>query len=183
MPDDFKYLAIAESALINTAVSSASAGGIWQFIPETARRYGLRVDEFVDERFHFEKATDAAIAYLSDLHQKFDDWTLAAAAYNRGENGLQRALDAQGVDSYYDLYLNEETSRYIFRILAIKYVLENRDTLYEAHELGEPFSKPETHTIMVEGPIDIATLGRDLGLSYASVKFLNPWILSDRLPE
>jgi len=124
IPDDFKYLPIAESALRNDIVSSAWAAGIWQFMPETAREYNLRVDELIDERYHFEKATQAAVEHIGDLYSSFWNWTLAAAAYNRGTWWIQRALESQRVDDYYDLYLNEETSRYVFRILWIKYMLQ-----------------------------------------------------------
>jgi len=125
IPDDFKYLAIAESALKNDVVSSAWAAWIWQFMPETAERFWLQVNDYVDERYNFEKSTDAAIAYFQKLYEIFWNRTLVAAAYNRWENGILRALEDQNVSSYYDLYLNEETSRYVFRILAIKYLIES----------------------------------------------------------
>jgi hypothetical protein len=117
IPDDFKYLAVIESALVN-AVSPAGARGIWQFMPETAREKGLEVTDEVDERYHLVKSTEAACVYLKEAKEKFGSWTLAAAAYNGGINGVQRQLDMQGVTSYYDVLLNEETSRYVFRILA-----------------------------------------------------------------
>jgi membrane-bound lytic murein transglycosylase D len=132
IPDDFKYLAIAESSLRNSAISSAGAAGIWQFMPDTARRYGLLIDEYVDERMDFEKSTAAAMEYLQDLYDLFGNWTMVAAAYNRGENGLQRDLSWQGVDQYYDAWLNSETSRYVYRILALKEVLENREKYFDS---------------------------------------------------
>ncbi|HRI36309.1 MAG TPA: lytic transglycosylase domain-containing protein [bacterium] len=183
VPGDFKYLAIAESALKNDAVSSASAAGIWQFIPDTARRYGLIVNDRIDERFNFEKSTDAAIAYLLDLYERFHDWTLVAAAYNRGENGLERDIAAQATSSYYDLYLNEETSRYVFRILAIKYVLENKNRLYDQSELGSQFELPDTREVAVKGGTDLRAWVREQGISYAGFRMLNPWILDEVLPE
>ncbi len=135
IPDDFKYLAIAESGLRNESLSTAGAGGIWQFVPDTAKQYKLQINDNVDERYNFELETDAAIAYFQKLYADFHDWTLVAAAYNRGENGLRRALDDQKVTSYYDLYLNEETTRYLFRIIAIKYLMENRYEVFNKDEL------------------------------------------------
>jgi len=121
IPDDFKYLAMAESSLKNEAVSSAAAAGIWQLLPATARENGLVVNETIDERYNSEKATDAAISYLQKSYIKFKDWTLVAASYNRGVTGIQNAITDQGVTSFYDLSLNNETSQYLFRILAAKY--------------------------------------------------------------
>jgi soluble lytic murein transglycosylase-like protein len=120
------YLPVIESALRNVSYSSAGAAGIWQFMPATAERYGLLVNDSIDERLDFEKSTEAAIVYLQDLYERFGNRTLVAAAYNRGENGLQRDMARQDVDNFYDLWLNEETSRYIFRILATKEIMENR---------------------------------------------------------
>ena len=130
IPDDFKYIAVAESGLRNSALSDKSAGGIWQFVPDTAKHYGLTVNDQVDERYSFEKATVAAARYFKKLHGDFSDWTLAAAAYNRGENGIRRAMDSQKTNNYYDLYLNDETSRYVYRILAIKYLMEHKNDFF-----------------------------------------------------
>lgn len=176
VPDDFKYLAIAESALRPTVASSAGAAGIWQFMPDTARRYGLTVDEYVDERLDFKKSTDAAMRYLQDLHSLFGNWTMVAAAYNRGENGLQRDLSWQYVDHYYDAYLNSETARYVYRILALKEVLEHRETYIDPIVLGSHYPKYITRTIRV-GQIDnLAQRAKDNGYTYLQIKELNPWI-------
>lgn len=183
VPDDFKYLAIAESGLNNDALSSASAGWVWQFVPETAKQYGLIVNDSVDERFNFEKATDAAIAYFKKLHDDFHDWTLVAAAYNRWENGLQRALDDQKVTSYYDLYLNNETTRYVFRILAIKYLMIHKNEIFESFDLGKPFEVPDTLTIQVGKIDDLKSWAFKNGYNYAMVRQLNPWIISNNLPD
>lgn len=137
----------------------------------------------VDERYNFEKSTDAAIAYLKKLYGDFHDWTLVAAAYNRGENGLRRALDDQKVTSYYDLYLNEETSRYVFRILAIKYLMENRYKVMDAGELGDPFVLPKTKDVTVSEISDIQSWCSDKKYDYAIVRQLNPWIIGDTLPK
>lgn len=185
IPDDFKYLPIAESALRNDVVSSAWAAWIWQFMPETAKEYGLIVNEQVDERYHFKKSTDAAIEHLSDLYNKFWNWTLAAAAYNRWWNGLQRALDDQNVDNYYDLYLNEETSRYVFRIVSIKYMMLSYfdkkkiiDTLiWWLHEI------PDTKTVKVWKIDNISQWASSQWYSYKDIKILNRWIIGSSLPE
>ena len=182
IPRDFVYLAIAESALRNTAVSTAGAAGIWQFMPDTARRYGLIVDEFVDERLHFVKATDAAIRYLEDLYAIFGNWTLVAAAYNRWENGLQRDLARQNVDTYHDALLNNETARYVYRIVALKEILENRYEYFDQEVLGSQYSRYLTRTVNV-GQIDnIAQWASDNGYTYLQVRELNPWVRSNQLP-
>ena len=124
VPDDFKYLCVAESGLENVT-SPASAGGYWQFIPGTAKVYGLEVSNDVDERCHLEKATRAACRYLKKMKNQFGSWTMAAAGYNRGDGGLQAAVDDQHVHNYWDMWLNNETSRYIYRILSFKLIFEN----------------------------------------------------------
>ena len=121
IPDDFKFLALAESNLANV-VSPSGAEGYWQFIKPTGQKYGLEINDNVDERYNMEKATQAACDYFKDAFKQFNNWTLVAASYNRGMDGLDKALDKQGVTGYYDLYLNDETSRYLFRIIAIKEV-------------------------------------------------------------
>lgn len=185
IPNDFKYLPIAESALRNDVVSTAWAAWIWQFMPETGKRYGLVVNEYVDERYHFVKATDAAIAYLSDLYDKFWDWALVAAAYNRWENGLARDMESQNVDNYYDLYLNEETSRYVFRILAIKYVMmayfEKKDFIDKI--IWWVYSDPMTQEVPVWKIESISLWAKENGYNYKDIKILNRWIIWDSLPE
>lgn len=185
IPLDLQYLPIAESALRNDVVSSAGAAGIWQFIPETARNYWLRVDDQIDERYHFEKSTQAAMKYLNVLYDKFWNWELAAAAYNRWENGLARDMESQNIDNYYDLYLNEETSRYVFRILAIKYVMQD----YEGKKwvinklIWWVYSLPETKTISVGAIENLQTWASSQGVTYQNLKLLNPWILWTSLPD
>lgn len=183
IPDDFKYLAIAESGLRNESLSSAGAGGIWQFVPGTAKQYGLQVTDMVDERYNFELATDAAVTYFKKLYEDFHDWTLVAAAYNRGENGLRRALDDQKVASYYDLYLNDETTRYLFRIIAIKYLMENRYEVFEKEELGDPFVEPRTRIVEVSEIADIKEWCQREKYDYPTVRQLNQWILGNTLPK
>lgn len=185
IPDDFKYLAIAESALRDDVVSSAGAGGIWQFMPETGKQYNLQVNEFIDERYNFEKSTQSAIQYLNYLYEKFWNWTLAAASYNRGENAISRAMESQKVDNYYDLYLNDETSRYVFRIVAIKYLIEGYS---EKKNLIDTivwwvYSLPETWTVTTGAIADLVSWAIENGYSYRDIKVLNPWILWESLPE
>ena len=179
IPSDFIYLPIAESALKNDIVSSAGAAGIWQFMPDTARNYGLRVDEFIDERYHFEKSTLAAMEYLKKIHGDLGNWTLTAAAYNRGENGLMRDMEEQAVSNYYDLYLNEETSRYIFRILAIKYSFESyfqRKAVID-NLIGGVYSPAKTKNISVGKIENLMKWSQENGFVYQEVRNLNPWIL------
>lgn len=185
IPDDFKYLPIAESALRNDVVSTAGAWWIWQFMPETAKEYWLIVNDQIDERYNFEKSTDAAMRYLSYLHTLFEDWTLVAASYNRGQNGIAKALQNQQVESYYDLYLNEETSRYVFRILAIKYVIQDYESKKSSINtlIGWQYNVPKTHILKV-GKIDnLESWAKEIGQNYQVIKNLNQWILGNSLPE
>src|SRR5690606_15128064 len=123
---DFKYLGVIESSLTNTT-SSASDKGIWQIMPDTAREYNLEVSSTVEELYDVIKATEAACSYFKKAYAKFGNWTLVAAAYNRGMAGIERQITAQGVTDYYDMYLNDETSRYVFRILALKEIMTSPD--------------------------------------------------------
>jgi len=185
IPDDFKYLAIAESALLNNALSHASASWIWQFMPDTARRFWLIVNDKIDERYNFEKSTDTAIKYFKVLYNKFNNRTLAAAAFNRWEWWIARALDKQNVNSYYDLYLNEETSRYVFRILAIKYVLleyfKNKNIIDVL--IWWTYKKPKTKTIKINKIDNIIDWCKENNVSYKDFILLNQWIIWDSLPE
>jgi peptidoglycan lytic transglycosylase D len=181
LPNDLEYLPVAESALKN-AVSSRSAAGVWQFTDDAARQYGLRINEFVDERFNFRKETDAALKYLMNLHSKFGNWTLAAAAYNMGTGGVKASLDYQMVDSYYSLYLNDETFRFVFRIVALKQIISHY-RMYGFDMSPQDFYQPsETKLIVVTRVPDIATWARNQGSSYKEVKYLNPWLINRSLP-
>ncbi len=185
IPNDFKYLPIAESALREDVVSPAWAAWVWQFMPETGKQYGLIVNDFVDERYNFKKSTHAAIAYIETLYERFWNRTLVAAAYNRWENAIQEALETQKVDSYYDLYLNEETSRYVFRIVAIKYLVEwyfEKKPLIDKF-IGWVYSPPETETIRVWKIDNLLDWSIENGYNYRDIKLLNPWILQNSLPE
>ncbi len=185
IPDDFKYLAIAESALRSDIKSSAWANWIWQFMPDTWKKYDLVINDSIDERNNFEKSTEAAMKYLSYLYKGYWNWTLVAAAYNRGENGLKRDLESQKVDNYYDLYLNEETSRYVFRILAIKYLLNDYFSKKSFIDffIWEAYEVPNTKWVHVWKIDDLMKWSQDQWQNYNTIKFLNPWILWNSLPE
>ncbi|MBP7823305.1 lytic transglycosylase domain-containing protein [Candidatus Gracilibacteria bacterium] len=185
LPDDLKYLAVAESGLRTDAESRVGARGMWQLMPETARRYGLRVDDEIDERLHFERSTRAAAAYLLYLKNIFGNWTLASAAYNRGENGLQRDQKAQpAAKNYYDLVLNDETGNYIYRIVAIKYLMQNRWKLFSPELLGTVFQGPATKKVTLTGPIlDLREYSLKNDIDYQELRELNPWILGYTLPS
>lgn len=185
IPNDFKYLAIAESALRNDVVSSAGAGGIWQFMPGTARDYDLIVWDGIDERYNFEKATDAAMQHIVKVYDMLGNWTLVAGWYNMGQYGIQSALNTQEVDNYYDLYLNDETSRYVFRILAIKYIMQN----YEKNKtlinlmIGWQYKTPDTEIITLWEVEDLNKWAIENGHKYLDIKNLNEWIIGSSLPE
>lgn len=185
IPDDFKYLVIVESALRNDVVSSAWAGWIWQFMPETWKEYWLKVDDYVDERYNFEKSTDAAIKYLSNIYNDLGNRTLVAASYNRGENAIKKALIDQNVNSYYDLYLNEETWKYVFKILAVKYIIKNYldHKKYMDFMIWDTFTIPETKVEKVGKVDDLVKWANDNWQSYNNVKLLNPWIKGTSLPD
>lgn len=176
VPDDFKYLAVIESGLVN-AVSPAGARGVWQFMPETGKERGLEVNDLVDERYHLEKSTEAACKYLLDAKAKFGSWTLAAASYNGGFNGVNKQITFQGVDNYYDLLLTEETSRYVFRILALKEIMKN-PALYnfnlQPHELY-PVIPVKTVEVTTSIP-DLAVFAKKQGINYKILKIHNPWL-------
>ncbi len=181
IPDDFKYIALAESGLRNV-VSPAGAEGIWQFLAETARHYGLTVNGEVDERYDVEKATEAATKYFRDAYALFNNWTLAAASYNAGMGGITNSLDYQQVDSYYNLYLNNETSRYIFRILAFKVIYENTERygfLLDEEDLYAPLSY---RTVTVESSIsNLAAFAAEQQTNYKMLKVYNPWLRKSTL--
>ncbi len=182
VPQDLKYIAVAESALKDFK-SPAGAAGVWHFMPGTAREFGLEVSSTVDERHHLEKSTRAAARFMKQLHQQMGSWTMAAAAYNRGAGGVKSQQTAQRGDTYYDLNLNEETGRYVFRIIAMKDILED-PTYYgffldpeDVQATGYDFSTVEVNQ-------SIANLGdfaRTYGTSYRKLKVLNLWLIDTKL--
>lgn len=176
VPDDFKYLAVAESALVN-AVSRAGAKGYWQFMPATAKEKGLIVNSYVDERYHLIKSTQAACKYLLEAKEKFGTWTLAAASYNAGMAGIQGQLDRQEETNYYDLLLNQETSRYIFRILALKEIMKNPGKYNFNFPQEELYPLLKTRTVHVNTSIvNLVTFAKENGINYKILKTHNPWL-------
>jgi membrane-bound lytic murein transglycosylase D len=182
VPDDFKYMAVAESDLQN-ATSWAGAKGIWQFMEAMAEHYGLEVNREVDERYHIEKATRAACEYLKDTRKRFSSWTLAAAAYNLGGTSLAREMENQRTGNFYDLNLNEETSRYPFRLVAIKEILNRPDDFGFHIEDRDKYSPLSNYKVVrVDKPIpNLGDFAKEHGTSYRMLKVYNPWLRTYRL--
>jgi hypothetical protein len=181
VPDDFKYLAVIESALTN-AVSSSGAKGIWQFMPETAKEKGMEVNDGVDERYHLKKSTEAACKYLISAKQKFGNWTLAAASYNGGMNGVTTKMSEQQVSDYYDLLLTDETSRYVFRILALKEIMQHPELYGFEVAKTEMYENIPAKMIEVDSSIiDLAIFAKNQGINYKILKIHNPWLRDKKL--
>lgn len=181
VPDDFKYLAVIESSLVN-AVSPAGARGVWQFMPATAKEKGMEVSDEVDERYHLEKSTEAACKYLLVAKEKFGSWTLAAASYNGGMNGISKKMEEQQVDNYYDLLLTEETSRYVFRILALKEIMKNSDKYGFRIPNEALYYAIPTKKIVIDSSItDLAKFAKTQGVNYKILKIHNPWLRDKKL--
>lgn len=181
IPDDFKYLAVIESGLTN-AVSPAGARGFWQIMPETGKEFGLEINSNVDERYHVEKATEVACKYLKQSKERFGSWTLAAAAYNAGNGGISKQLKAQKVSDYYDLLLGEETGRYMFRIVALKEILNNPSTYgfnFKPEDLYQniPTVKVEIDTAVT----NFADFAQKFNINYKILKLHNPWLREPHL--
>ena len=181
VPDDYKYLAVIESTLENVT-SPAGAKGIWQFMKGTAKEYGLEVNKNVDERYNIEKTSIIAARYLKESKNKLGSWTLAAAAYNAGNKRIKDNIDKQLVNNYYDLLLNQETSRYVFRILAIK------ELITHPKKYGFEFTKDDLYPILkykkikVTKSIDnLAKFAKKHGVNYKILKLYNPWLLQNKL--
>ena len=183
LPDDMKYLAVAESGL-NMVTSPAGARGVWQFMPATAKEYNLEINRFVDERLSLEKSTLAACQYLKNSNDTFNNWILTMASYNRGIGGVRSDLKWQSTSDYFDTHMNSETGRYIFRIMALKYIMENPKMFgydIENIELYEPY---EVKRVQITDGIDnVADWAISNGANYKVVKTLNPWILQNDLPK
>lgn len=181
VPDDFKYLCVAESQLAN-AISRVGATGFWQFMRGTAPLYDIEVSATVDERYHVIKSTDAACRYLKQAHAKFGSWTAAAASYNCGMGGYNDHASFQQSKNYYDLLLPEETQRYIFRILSFKYLLNNADKLGYSLPKSERYLPVPMKTITVTNSIpNLASFAQQHGTTYKILKWHNPWLRSRSL--
>ncbi len=178
VPEDFKYLCMAESSLNPNARSGAGAAGLWQFMPATGKEFGLLVDNGVDERYHIEKSTEAACKYLLDARARLGSWALAAASYNLGIGGVQTRQKKQGITDYYDMFLPDETMRYVFRCLTFKLVYENPEMYgfrIDSASRFKPFDRYREITVdAVE--IDWAKVALDNGTNYKMLRELNPWI-------
>ncbi len=183
VPDDFKFLALAESNFYN-AVSPSKAEGFWQFLKATAVHYGLEVNDDVDERYNVAKSTEAACKYFLEAYEKYGNWTLVAASFNRGQEGLSEAVDNQKAKSFYELYLNDETSRYIYRIVALKEIY-NRPVKYGLYLRASDFYPViPTYTIEVDSPIhDIPAFALRNKVSYRVFRDFNPWLRKYTLPN
>lgn len=178
VPDDFKYLCMAESGLNPEARSGAGAGGLWQLMPAYAKSAGLLVGDEVDERYHIERSTEAACRYLIDAKRRLGSWTLAAAAFNAGVAGVSRRLEKQGVESYYDLFLPNETLRYVFRVLSFKLLMSDPAAYGYKIDKKEYYPLlPAYEEVTVDDPeIDWAAFAREHGTHYKQIRQLNPWI-------
>jgi Soluble lytic murein transglycosylase and related regulatory proteins (some contain LysM/invasin domains) len=181
IPDDFKYLAVAESGLLNV-VSPAGATGFWQIMKDTGKEYGLEVNGNVDERYHVEKSTQVACDYIKKWKERFGTWTLTAAAYNAGPAGVQKYMNIQKVDDYYNLLLGDETGRYVFRIMAIKEIISNPEKYGFKVEEEDMYSKVPTFTVEVDSAVtswaDFANLYE---INYKVLKRHNPWLREPHL--
>tara|TARA_R100000935_G_scaffold42923_1_gene65216 strand:+ start:37927 stop:38871 length:945 start_codon:yes stop_codon:yes gene_type:complete len=177
LPDDFKYLAVAESGLDNVR-SPAGAAGFWQFLKGTGREYGLEVNDYVDERYHLEMATKVAAEYLKKSKDRFGSWTLAAAAYNAGNAGVNRQIERQELDNnYYDILLNSETSRYVFRILAFKEIMSNPKKYGFNFRQQDLYKRVPTYKVKVDTAVtDFAVFAKKFDINYKILKLHNPWL-------
>ncbi|MBT1699835.1 transglycosylase SLT domain-containing protein [Fulvivirgaceae bacterium PWU4] len=181
IPDDFKYLPLIESNLLNV-VSPAEAVGYWQILKTSGQEFGLEITNEVDERYNPLKATEAACKYLKQAYRKFGNWTLVAASYNRGMGGIERAIENQREKSYYDLFLNEETSRYVFRIIAIKEIVENPVRygfkINPKHYYDE---EPLEYVEVTETVKSLVDFAKHHGTNYKLIKRHNPWLRDEKL--
>jgi membrane-bound lytic murein transglycosylase D len=181
IPDDFKYLAVIESGLTN-AVSPAGAKGVWQIMPKTGREFGLEVNNNVDERYNLELATEVACDYLKTAKEKLGSWTLAAASYNAGMAGVSNRLKDQNVKDYYDLLLGEETGRYMFRIVALKEILNNPAKYGFNFRHKDLYKTIPTYKVAVDTAVtDFVKFSEGFGINYKILKLHNPWLREPHL--
>ena len=181
IPEDFKYLALAESGLTQ-AVSPAKAVGFWQLMKGTAQDYGLEVGSEVDERYHVSLSTEVACQYLIDSYQKYGNWTMTAASYNAGRRGMDRQIDRQKKENYYDLLLNEETARYLYRVVAFKLIFEDPEAYGFTISKKDLYPEIPVYKVEVDSAIaDFADFAAEYGCNYKILKYLNPWLRDSKL--
>ncbi len=176
IPDDFKYLAVTESGLTNT-VSPAGAAGFWQIMKKTGKSYGLEINNEVDERYHFKKSAETACKYLNNAYRKYHNWALVAASYNLGQGNLDKQINRQRASSYYDLLLNPETARYVYRIIAFKTIMENPQNYgfkFRKRDLYPSISYKEV--ILDSAVTDFAAYAENFNTNYKMLKIFNPWL-------
>jgi hypothetical protein len=176
VPEDFKYLCVAESGL-QQVVSKSDAVGFWQFLEETGKQSGLEISKQVDERYHVEKSTRAACRYFKRAYAKFGSWTLVAAAFNCGEAGVEKFMNQQQVKSYYDALLPDETMRYVFRILAFKNIISQPKQYHFSVKEKDYFSPRNTYTDTIRATVkDLAVYAKSKSCTYKELKIFNPWL-------
>lgn len=181
VPSDLKYLAVIESGLLNVT-SPAKAQGYWQFIKATGKKYGLEITDEVDMRNSLEASTEAACKFLKALYAQFGSWTLAAAAYNCGENGLQRQINLQSVNNYYDLRLNSETARYVYRIVAVKLIMQDPQSYGFNLRYKDMYPQIPYRTVELKGQnVDLYDFAKDNGTTYKMLREMNPWLITNKL--
>ncbi len=183
IPNDFKYLAVAESALVQE-ISPAKAVGFWQILEKTGKELGLEINKEVDERYSIEKSTRAACDYLQKSYNKFGSWTIAAASYNFGTNGMDHQIDRQDNESYYDLVLGPETGRYVYRILAMKIIYENPQKYGFSLAKSNMYPPFKFFRVEIDTPItSIPKFAVHFNTNYKMIKLFNPWLRENYLPN
>lgn len=184
LPEDLKYVTITESGLRPEAVSSSGAGGIWQFIPSTGEKYGMRKNRSVDERFDFFKATEGALAYLTSLYEEFNSWILSMAAYNAGENKVRKEIDLQKTRNYFYLDLPSETERYVYKIAAAKIILSDPRKYGYTLEEKEFYHPLHVERVQIEltHPLPVMEIARATGFFYKEIKEMNPHLFDEAIP-
>lgn len=181
IPGDFIYLSVIESNLEN-AISPKGATGFWQFMTAAGKQYGLEINSEIDERYHVEKSTEAACKYLKKAYEKFGTWTLAAASYNRGMNGISKQIERQKANNYYNLVLPEETQRYVFRIIALKDLFNDPGKYGFNLDEKDYYKEIDTYEVQVNYPVKHwADFAKKRGINYKTLKLFNPWIRDNAL--
>ncbi|MCW9065245.1 MAG: lytic transglycosylase domain-containing protein [Ignavibacteriaceae bacterium] len=181
IPDDFKYLCVAESNMENV-ISYAGATGFWQFMEPAGKKYGLEINSLIDERYDVWKSTEAACKYLKDSYEMFGSWTLSAASYNMGQDGVTLQMERQKANDYFNLVLNSETLRFVARIVAIKYILQNPEVYGFEIKDDEKYKPLEYYEVKLDNSIsDFADYADSLGINYFILKMYNPWLRDNYL--